>query len=204
MQHLIPSNLRVPKLPVRVPPTTIASTAAAKPARSAIRARAVMCVAGRCLSLPWQRSLCGSINQCPIVCQPMHCFSAAAGGPKNNATFFCDGTATTCYLHVANSSNFTLAESYCNRFGGNLVKYDTGAQQVMVETYFSTLTDYWIGLRRTSAAKPFVFTNGVCCGLRPFTAVAASLALAAVQQRAATPTGTHLLLTAPRPPKATR
>jgi hypothetical protein len=29
-----------------------------------------------------------------------------------------------------------------------------------VETYFSSLTDYWIGLRRTSSAKPYVFTNG--------------------------------------------
>ena len=29
-----------------------------------------------------------------------------------------------------------------------------------VEAYFTSLTDYWIGLRRTNASKPFVFTNG--------------------------------------------
>jgi hypothetical protein len=29
-----------------------------------------------------------------------------------------------------------------------------------VETYFSSLTDYWIGLRRTASNKPYVFTNG--------------------------------------------
>jgi hypothetical protein len=31
---------------------------------------------------------------------------------------------------------------------------------LQVETYFSTLTDYWIGLRRTASNKPYVFTNG--------------------------------------------
>jgi hypothetical protein len=29
-----------------------------------------------------------------------------------------------------------------------------------VETYFSNLTDYWIGLRRVLPTKPYVFTNG--------------------------------------------
>jgi hypothetical protein len=37
-----------------------------------------------------------------------------------------------CYVHNTNASNFTQAESYCNGLGGNLAKYDSGPQQLMV------------------------------------------------------------------------
>jgi hypothetical protein len=38
--------------------------------------------------------------------------------------------------------------------------YDSGAMQLLVEIMFTTLTDYWIGLKRVSASKPYVFTTG--------------------------------------------
>jgi hypothetical protein len=45
-----------------------------------------------------------------------------------------------------------LLRKACDRAGCSCV--------LQVETYFSTLTDYWIGLRRTSSTKPYIFTNG--------------------------------------------
>jgi hypothetical protein len=37
-----------------------------------------------------------------------------------------------CYLVISNASNFSNSEAFCNRRGGNLVKYDTGGQQLLV------------------------------------------------------------------------
>jgi hypothetical protein len=37
--------------------------------------------------------------------------------------------------------------------------YDSPGMQLLVEKVFSSLTDYWVGLKRASG-KPFVFTTG--------------------------------------------
>jgi hypothetical protein len=39
-----------------------------------------------------------------------------------------------CYLHNSNASQFSTSESFCSRRGGNLVKYDSGAAQLMVRS----------------------------------------------------------------------
>ncbi len=55
------------------------------------------------------------------------------GGPDDNATFFCEGISALCYVHNKNGSfNFTQSESYCNGLGGNLAKFDSGGQQMLV------------------------------------------------------------------------
>jgi hypothetical protein len=40
-----------------------------------------------------------------------------------------------CYMVNSNTSNFTIAESFCNRRGGNLAKFDTGGQQLLVRPH---------------------------------------------------------------------
>ncbi len=87
-----------------------------------------------------------------------------AGGPADNETFFCEGTNTWCFSHNSTAGSFGDHQAACKAGGGNLVMYDSPAMQLLVEKVFSTLTDYWVGLKRESG-KPYVFTTGVAAAL---------------------------------------
>jgi hypothetical protein len=91
-----------------------------------------------------------------------HCLPPArppAGGPADNETFFCEGTATWCFSHNSTAGSFGDHEAACKAANGHLVMYDHPGMQLLVEKVFSSLTDYWIGLKRESG-KPYVFTTG--------------------------------------------
>jgi hypothetical protein len=87
------------------------------------------------------------------------CRRNPAGGPADNATYFCEGTNTWCFSHNSTAGSFDGHEAACAAAGGHLVMYDHPGMQLLVEKVFSTLTDYWVGLKRQSG-KPYVFTTG--------------------------------------------
>jgi hypothetical protein len=84
--------------------------------------------------------------------------------PVYNSTFFCDGTASFCYSFVKAPANFAAAAAACASMGGGLVKYDSGLQQLDVESYLnasSALTPYyyWIGIRRAGINDSYVYVQ---------------------------------------------
>jgi hypothetical protein len=48
-----------------------------------------------------------------------------AGAPAYNKTYFCDGSATLCYTHVAAAANFDQQRATCEAMGGELVRYNS-------------------------------------------------------------------------------
>jgi hypothetical protein len=87
-------------------------------------------------------------------CRPPH-----AGGPADNETYFCEGTGTFCFSLNATADSWGNQEAACAAGGGHLVMYDSPGMQLLVEKVFSSLADYWVGLKRASG-KPYVFTTG--------------------------------------------
>jgi hypothetical protein len=90
--------------------------------------------------------------------------SPPAGAPPSNATFFCDGTSTSCFSESPNRASWTNARAACQAQGGDLVKYDTAQKQRAVESYFSgtgTLTSqyYWMGLYRDGPSRQYIWTD---------------------------------------------
>lgn len=57
--------------------------------------------------------------------------------PANNDLTFCSSTTRSCY-YMRKSKNlaYGLAKAACGKMGGYLVAYNSGAEQLAVETYF--------------------------------------------------------------------
>lgn len=66
------------------------------------------------------------------------CPSSTAGVPAYNKTFFCDGTATKCYSLRTGSFSYDTQRAQCQQFGGDMVFYESLAEQVEVDGYFQT------------------------------------------------------------------
>jgi hypothetical protein len=101
---------------------------------------------------------------CPETCFPTHkrstqlperrCLSTSrAGAPLYNSTFFCDGTATYCYLRsrAAASLNYANATAACTALGGGLVEYTSISEQNMVSGLPAT---HCLLLLRAPSAPP--------------------------------------------------
>jgi hypothetical protein len=58
--------------------------------------------------------------------------------PANNDVTYCSPTTRTCYfLRKTRSLPWAGAKDACVKMGGNLVSYNSGAEQLEVEKYFS-------------------------------------------------------------------
>jgi hypothetical protein len=119
-------------------------------------------LAGLCnLHGGWTRlALCPRAPPEPLRQPHLRPAGALAGGPPDNDTFFCEGTATWCFSINDTADSFDNHEAACKAANGHLVMYDIPGMQLLVEKVFNTLTDYWLGLKRASSSKPYVFTTG--------------------------------------------
>ena len=76
--------------------------------------------------------------------------------PAYNKTMFCDGTVSKCYTHRATGTAWSTHRAVCQSYGGDLVVYETMAEQILVERYFIAkyggVFNYWIGVSRPSGA----------------------------------------------------
>jgi hypothetical protein len=59
-----------------------------------------------------------------------------AGVPAYNKTFFCDGTVTKCYTLRTGGFAYDTQRTQCQQFGGDIVFYESMAEQIEVDNYF--------------------------------------------------------------------
>ncbi len=66
--------------------------------------------------------------------------------PASNATHFCSSSSDSCYLLISTSATYTTQKAACQARGGWLVAYNTGAEQVEVESALNPQAFYWLGI----------------------------------------------------------
>jgi hypothetical protein len=81
--------------------------------------------------------------------------------PADNATFTCLSDA--CYAYRLTGATFPMARKACLALGGDLVRPDSSAKQLLLERYFAATgvlatSYYWLGISRTSYSSPYRFT----------------------------------------------
>ncbi len=130
----------------------------------------------------WAPALCGrplqAICQTPAAsypCQPpqapamppdmpaMPSAQPVPGGgctPADNATVTCLSDA--CYVYRLKGATFPMARKACLALGGDLVKPDSSAKQLLLERYFASTgvlatSYYWLGISRSSYSSPYRF-----------------------------------------------
>ena len=62
--------------------------------------------------------------------------SSAAGLPTDNDTVYCPDSQPSCYFYSYTTDPYATALSKCAAMGGDVVSWNSAAEQLAVETYF--------------------------------------------------------------------
>ena len=86
------------------------------------------------------------------------------GAPATNTTFFCSATTTSCYQYFSAAASYAAQRSKCQALGGGMASYNSPAEQLEVEVYFSTMTSVMTARSLPSRRSFWYLSDGTLLG----------------------------------------